>query len=304
MSDSAFESDDFGPALRASLVQLTAAFTGSHDELWRNMGKPRKNVMRKHVDGWIEDFEKARASGSYKPFWRTEDVPSFGVKSKLPAFDNPGRVIHLLSYNERLMYYRLAFDLRFVEVLEQFPLLPLEKAMSIAKFMGIKYPIYQDTGTPRVITTDFMCGTIDFRKIAFQVKSEDALMDARTEERIILEKAIVKNSGGEHLLVTDAELRNQFHYNLEYLYPCRSLPEPLIRVFDAWLPNFFGCISDYQYQPLTHSLSESSEMVGISYPLAARFLNYGLWNQRIDFNWDMPLFMEREPVELEIAPYV
>lgn len=268
------------------------------------MGKRRKGVTRKNVASWIENFEKCRAGGHYEPFWRTEDVPSYGVKSKLPAFDDPSRVIHLLSYNERLMYFRLAFDLRFVEVLEQFPLLPVEKAISIAEFMGIKYPIYQDTGTPRVITTDFMCRTIDHRKIAFQVKSEDALLDARTEERIILEKAVTKNAGAEHLLVTDAELRNQFHYNLEYLYPCRSLPEPLTRVFEVWLPNFFGCISDYQYQPLSKSLAESSDMTGVPYPLAARFFNYGLWNQRIDFDWDMPLFMEYEPAELEVKPYV
>ena len=102
--------------------------------------KRRRQITRKIRDGWIDNWEtKNCQSPFYFSFIKTQDIKSYGSKARVPDFDERSQDRDLLSTNERLFFYRLRFSKRFVWIKEQFPLLPLSRAIAVAKELKLRY---------------------------------------------------------------------------------------------------------------------------------------------------------------------
>jgi hypothetical protein len=81
-------------------------------------------------------------------------------------------VHHFLSDHERRLFYLFEWSDIVVDIREQFPLLDLDKLMSIASDMGFKYPTDPVSGTPYVLTTDFNLATLDLQIYERRLRQE------------------------------------------------------------------------------------------------------------------------------------
>ncbi len=120
------------------------------------MGKRIKRVTIRRQRSWFEFHRRSLKPGCvYEPFWRTDDIPSFGVKEKLPYFNDVKRLVHLLSQNEVWMYLQLAWHPLVIDIYEQYAI-PLAYSTALARRIGVEHPIYVGTKTPIVQTIDFV----------------------------------------------------------------------------------------------------------------------------------------------------
>lgn len=118
--------------------------------------------MTRHKYDWNQNkFEKFLREGrgkghgkDYKPWLTTQDVPSTGRRSRVPDWKT-GRLHHTLSDNEIDYLYLLEWADNVIDIREQFPLIDLEVAQTIASDMGVKYPTNKESNFPYILTTDF-----------------------------------------------------------------------------------------------------------------------------------------------------
>lgn len=126
----------------------------------------------------------------YKPWLRVQDVTSKGVRSQIPGIKSK-RKHHFMSLIETELFYLAEFSDSVVDIREQFPLLPINLSIKIAKSLDIKHPAHPVSKEPIVITTDLLLT----RKInnaivyeAFSVKPEGDSGDLRVIEKIEIER--------------------------------------------------------------------------------------------------------------------
>jgi hypothetical protein len=127
----------------------------------------------------------------YKPWLRVQDVKTekavrgqiLGIKSK--------RTHHFLSSIETELFYLSEFSDSVIDIREQFPLLPINLSIKIAKSLDIKHPTHPISKEPIVMTTDFLLTRkINNVKVyeAFSVKPKEDSSDQRVIEKIEIER--------------------------------------------------------------------------------------------------------------------
>lgn len=102
--------------------------------------------MRGRRFSFQQDIERHVANGfgsgagvSYVPWLRVQDVPSRGRSSKIRGV-NVERIYHFLFDPERAYFLVCEFSDDVVDIREQYPLFPVERAQAIATSMGVRYP--------------------------------------------------------------------------------------------------------------------------------------------------------------------
>ncbi len=126
----------------------------------------------------------------YKPWLRVQDVPSKGLSSKIQGM-KINRDHHTLSKQETVFFYLAEFSDVVVDIREQFPLLPLDFSVRIAKTIGVDHPEVPDTKNKHLMTTDFLLTCSDGKRvwyIAVSVKSEKDLQNERVLEKLEIER--------------------------------------------------------------------------------------------------------------------
>lgn len=98
----------------------------------------------------------------YKPWLDVHDVPSLGKSTRVRGWTT-GRVHHLLSLGEERYFYLLDWSEIVVDIREQYPLLPLDETLAIARRLGFVHPRHPRTKEPIVMTTDFLL-TVSVRR--------------------------------------------------------------------------------------------------------------------------------------------
>jgi hypothetical protein len=110
----------------------------------------------------IARFQKeGRGQGrgaDYHPWLTIQDVPSQGRSHRLKGIKT-GRVHHLLSDIERDIFYLFDWADAVTDIREQFPL-DRDITRRIADDLGVIHPRDVGSGTPLVMTTDFLVDTI------------------------------------------------------------------------------------------------------------------------------------------------
>jgi len=185
--------------------------------------------MGKHVRSWDETkyrkyLKQERGQGegeAYTPWVSVQDFSSKGTISRVLGWKT-NRVHHFMSNNELRYFYQLEWSDSILDIREQFPLLDIEKTMSIAKEAGIKHPIDSQSGFPYVLTTDFLITTAD-GLFARTVKQSGELQNRRILEKLEIERRYWISKGVDWRIITEQEIALQKTYNIEWLHNSKIL---------------------------------------------------------------------------------
>src|SRR5258707_8620804 len=142
-------------------------------------------ASEKQVKQWIAKFDVHARGCSYHPFFQVRDVPSKG-RSAMAKGQKTERTHHFVSDLEYQYFILAEFAPSVFDILEQYPLLPREETISIAKELGIKHPCYPGSNTPIVMTTDMvLCtgsdGSEELEPLS--IKYASALRSAGSEDK-------------------------------------------------------------------------------------------------------------------------
>jgi hypothetical protein len=200
---------------------------------------------------------------SYRPWLDVHDFPSQGVIHR-PLGLKTGRIHHLFSDLEFIVF--LIYDVLgcILDIREQFPLLPLEETLEIARKLGIKHPTDPITKYPIVMTTDFLLKVRLGREHVFHaraVKYRKDLDDLRVKEKLKVEHyywvrrdidwGYVTKEDVPPVLAANAALIHPFHL-LSDLHP---LTEREVRKIAFYLVSRFR----KEARPLLDIISDSDQ---------------------------------------------
>lgn len=198
---------------------------------------------------------------NYTPWLMVHEVPSKGLSTMILGWKT-GRVHHLLSLNERRYFYLAEWEDDVIDIREQFPLLPIEKTLSIAADLGIDHPINPKTKKPHVMTTDFVLtlkGTMGVYYLARAIKISDSLSDKRTREKLKIEELYWRDRQIPWCIVTEKEISFIKTSNINWLHPRRnpdslSVPKTMITVIQNALEERIAANPDYPLTDITQDL--------------------------------------------------
>lgn len=145
----------------------------------------------------LDDFQRALKNKyglgegpSYKPWLRVQDVRSCGNSGKIQGIKTH-REHHTLSEYESCFFYLAEYCDSVIDIREQFPLLPLDLSVRIAKTLGVDHPSLPISKVFNIMTTDFVLTCSDGVKTwyeAITVKLAEYLKDKRVAEKLDIER--------------------------------------------------------------------------------------------------------------------
>lgn len=198
---------------------------GGYSEAWvkRRIAEGRGQGESRHYKPWIQIGRREFSSRG-----RSHICP--GAKCN--------RDHHVLSDLEKSVWLVLEWSTVVVDIREQFPLFPREVCWKLAKDLGISHPYDTSSGTPRILTTDFLCSLADPGRslVALSAKYESDLAeaDAGALARLELERRFWENFGVPWRLVTDRDIPHPLVENLEWLIDCQVLPPKLFKLVEIF----------------------------------------------------------------------
>ncbi|MEH2336418.1 TnsA endonuclease C-terminal domain-containing protein [Nostoc sp.] len=133
---------------------------------------------------------------------------------------------HFFSDHERRLFYLFEWSDVVVDIREQFPILDLDLAMSIATDMGMKYPTVAENDTPDVLTTDFMLSVNQNGKsvqIARTVKMSKDLEKTSVAEKFELERRYYAVKDIDWAIITEKEIPRILADNIEWIHSAYRL---------------------------------------------------------------------------------
>jgi hypothetical protein len=211
--------------------------------------------MRSTPESIAKRIAEGRGQGTginYRPWIEVQDFPSSGIIHRTMGLKT-GRIHHLLSDFEFLLFTIYDLMRSIIDIREQFPLLPLEETLEIARKIGVKHPTDPATRYPIVMTTDFLLKLRLRRGIVFQARTAKYQKDL--DDRRVMEKF-------------EIERRYWFRRAIDWGYVLREkLPAGLVD--NAQLVHPFGFLSDLF--PLTEK-----EVRRIAFYLAHRIRRHEL----------------------------
>ncbi|WP_199784874.1 TnsA endonuclease N-terminal domain-containing protein [Nostoc sp. 'Lobaria pulmonaria (5183) cyanobiont'] len=157
---------------------------------------------------------------------KIQDFPS-KVRVSRPPDWKTNREHYLLSDNEKRLFYVFEWLDTIVDIREQFPLIDLDLAMSIAEEIGINYPKDPQSNTPRVLTTDFMLSVKQGKTIVQKARTLKLTKDLGSKsvaEKFELEKRYYAAKGIDWGIITEKEVPKQL--NLIYVENRSFCPHP------------------------------------------------------------------------------
>jgi len=275
-------------------------------------GKRGKVVTHALRNEWIENWKKVNEKSPYYfSFLKTQDIKSYGSKSRTPSHEVIGQDLNLLSANERLFYYQLLFDNKITWVKEQYPLLELERVMLMAKKLNIRYPTYPSSASVEVVmTSDFYCGNIFGKENVYSIKDVRAFAPDVTErkkknliDKEKIQRAFWETQEVKYHLILSSSIKNTFTQNLEMLAPSIHLDLQDEIILDRWASSFKSNLNADSNIRLSQLLTDVSNQTGIPYQDSISLFHYCLWHKHIKANLNIPLFLEKSvsQFELEVA---
>jgi hypothetical protein len=184
------------------------------------MSKNRYSWDEKKIQKYIKAGRGKGFGKDYSPWLEIHDVPSQGRSSRIQGWKTD-RLHHFLSDHEKRYFYLLEWADSVVDIREQFPLLEREMVQQIADNAGIEHPKDRQTGTPLVITTDFVISVRSGNKIidiARTIKPSKELDEKRTIEKFEIERRYWTAKGVDWGIVTEKEIPIDLAANIESIH--------------------------------------------------------------------------------------
>ena len=168
---------------------------------------------------WLREGRGSGHGSDYKPWLTVRDLSSQGRSHRVFGHKSQ-RTHHLLSDLELAVFLLLEWSRSTVDIREQFPL-RLEDTKALALESGIDHPSVR--GVLQVMSSDFLVNTTDASqpKFALQAKYAEALSDARTIEKLELERRYWLQKGVPWWLITEKDIPSVVTQNISWLYPAQ-----------------------------------------------------------------------------------
>lgn len=187
------------------------------------MAKGRREWTQAKFERYCKEKRGEGSGESYKPWITIQDFPSRGRSTRTSGWKT-NRVHHFLSDHEKRLFYLFEWSDIVVDIREQFPLLDLDLAMSIATEMGYKYPMHNDT--PHIFTTDFMLTVKQGkRKVekARTVKPSKELGKKSVAEKFELERRYYERKGIDWGIITEKDIPMNLVDNIDWIHSAYKL---------------------------------------------------------------------------------
>ena len=176
-------------------------------------------------------IKEGRGTGTfedYKPWITVQDFPSLGRISRIKGLKTK-RQHEFLSTLEKKYFYLLDFSTKVVDIREQYPLLPIEETILIAKELGLEHPKNPNTKEFEAMTTDFLITLVDNNgeivEIARTLKYKKDLLEKRVLEKFEIERQYFKKLGIDWGIVTEEEINDSAALFIEDLYAYQKLED-------------------------------------------------------------------------------
>lgn len=195
---------------------------------------------------------------------------------------------HLLSDLEKWVWLFLEWSAAIIDIREQFPLFPREVCWQIAKNLGMRHPYDTSSGTPRVLTTDFLCSMSDAGRslLALSAKYESELAEADEDmlARLELERRFWEHFGVPWRLITDRDIPHPLVENLEWLADCEVLQKKLDGLIAPIMERLaqIGTVND----SLRSLANLAAAGLGITEGDALSILCHLIWHRDVKVNLD------------------
>ena len=211
----------------------------------------------------LSDLPKYLAKGygqgegaNYQPMIHVQDFPSLGWRHRDRGWKT-GRQHDYVSNHELHYHYTLDWSGKVKDFREQYPLLPIEKTIEIAKQCGIRHPTDRHTGEPVVMTTDFLIvlpAPVGLVMQARTIKPAKYLDMRRIIEKFEIERRYWLSQRVHWAIVTEREINLALANNVKWFHKFLSvsslapLTEEIIREIAILLTQLVttrkGCISN------------------------------------------------------------
>ena len=155
----------------------------------------------------------------YKPWIKVHEFGTCGRSHRHCGWMH-GRIYQFLSDLEFYYFLLMQWEDSVIDIREQYPLLPLDQTILIAKDLGI---LHQPKNSKEkiVLTTDFMltvkAGT-ETKSVARTIKPDAHLDKSRTIEKFMIEQAYWKLKGVDWGIVTEAQISRTMARNIYSIY--------------------------------------------------------------------------------------
>jgi hypothetical protein len=189
------------------------------------VGRGRGEWTQAKFERYVKEGRGQGSGENYRPWITVQDFPSKGRSSRSSGWKT-NRVHHFFSDHEKRLFYLFEWSDAVTDIKEQFPLLDLDLAMSIADAMKMKYPVDPESSTPIVLTTDFMLSVNqDGKKVelARTVKPSIELSKKRVAEKFELERRYYAAKGIDWGIVTEQEIPKIVAGNIEWIHSAYRL---------------------------------------------------------------------------------
>ena len=168
------------------------------------------------------DLITTKYSKDYQPFVKVADISSLGRSHRVFGHKNK-RTHHLLSDLELAVFLLFEWHNKTEDIQEQFPL-DLNVTKQIADSVGIKHP--SQKGELKTMTTDFYVISKNTKSItsqlALQAKYSKDLDNARTIEKIELERRYWEQKDVDFKIITEKDIPKAVTDNIKWLYPSKN----------------------------------------------------------------------------------
>lgn len=196
------------------------------------MSKRKRIFTAKTYQKWLKEGRGQGRGPDYKPWYRIQDVSSYGLSHRIKSEWTTGRETHLLSNLERDWFFVFDWSLLVIDIREQFPLLPLQETQAIAAECGVNHPVDRRSPErhPVVLTSDFRLTVRIGQQTVDQirtVKYAHSLSNQRVLEKFEIERRYWERRGVEWAIVTNRDLPKNLARNIELLRGRQCLSERL-----------------------------------------------------------------------------
>lgn len=224
------------------------------------MGKSRTITTEKSIKRWIKEGRGRGNGRHYKPWLTIHDVPSIGMVHRIRG-TKIGRVHHLMSKLEADYYYIFERSESVIDIREQYPLLPQEITLKLARQCGVRHPTDPRSRHPIVMTTDFLLTVQSHPRpvlMAYAVKTAAHLENSRVQEKLEIEKRYWANRGIEWRLITDRDLPDGLVQNLKLIRQYHDVSNRL-NGYATQLPEIIATLNELTSNDFGQNLCQLSQ---------------------------------------------
>lgn len=241
-------------------------------------------------------FKQKRGSGdgkNYIPWIQVHDFSSLGLSTRILGIKTR-RTHHLLSRLETKVFQVLDFASSVIDIKEQYPLLPVNETVEIAKTSFLKHPSMN--GRCLVMTSDFLV-RLEKGHLALSIKYTKDI-NLRTLEKFEIERQYWEKRNIPWHIVTENEIPEILSSNVSQIRESWTRPKTKLR--DELFLTEFASLSSKENISVIEVLRSLSQSYNESYATIKRLYLYFIYKKRIVFDYQQTNSMNLMSSDYEV----